>query len=134
MKRVLVILMIFLFVFVGSASASEIDLSTMSFEELVELRDQIDKQLQAVYPEYDYILTQGNYFVGVDLPEGTALLCRMNGDDAEYDKVLFYDENKETVGSEATRPKYSRTRCFLEKGQELVLWAGGPIGVKYLQD
>lgn len=134
MKRVLVILMIFLFVFVGSASASEIDLSTMNFEELVELRDQIDKQLQVVYPEYDYVLTEGNYFVGIDLPEGEVMLYRMSDDDADYDNILFYDENKEMIGDESTTSRYPRTRCVLEKGQELHLRRGGPIGVKYLQD
>lgn len=134
MKRVLVILMIFLFVFVGSATASEIDLESMAFDELVELRDRINQKMRAIYPEYDYVITEGNYFVGIDLPEGEVMLYRMSDDDADYDNILFYDENKEMIGDEYTTSRYPRTRCVLEKGQELHLRRGGPIGVKYLQD
>lgn len=134
MKRILVILMIFLFVFAGSASASEIDLTSMTFDELVELRDQIDQQMRAIYPEYDYILTEGNYFVGIDLPAGKVMLYRLSTDDTSLDDVLFYDENGEKVGREWTTSKYTRKRCVIAEGQELHLIEGGPIGVQYLQD
>lgn len=134
MKRVIIVLLIVLLVLTGSASASEIDLASMSFDELVELRDRINQQMRSIYPEYDYVLTEGNYFVGIDLPKGTVLFCRINGDEAPSDVISFIDENKEILNEAYTTPSYTRTRCTLEDGQEFVLLIGGPIGVKYLQD
>lgn len=137
MKRLVTILLVVLLIFAFTCSAEEIDLTSMTFDELVELRDQIDKQLQALYPEYDYILTEGNYFVGIDIPEGEVMLFRLSVESDGDDSINVYYENedgKKTGYSEMLTSKYPRARCMFKDSDEIRLFKGGPIGVKYLQD
>ena len=48
-------------------SADSVDSSSMTFEELVELRSLIDEQLMTLYPDYNFILYGGNCYFDIDL-------------------------------------------------------------------
>ena len=134
MKRLVAILLVVLSVFTFTCSAEEIDLTSMTFEELAELRDQIDEQMRANYPEYDYILTEGNYFVGIDMPAGEVMLFRLATSDDISCGVNVRDENEELIYTKNLIREYPRARCTFEEGYEIRLIWDGPIGVQYLQD
>lgn len=137
MKRLVAILLVVLSVFSFTCCAEEIDLTSMTFEELIELRNKIDTRLKAIDPEYDYILTEGNYFVGVDMPEGEVMLYRLSAEPDSNDSINVYYENedgKQTGYSKRLTSKYPRIKCDFKDGDEIRLFEGGPIGVKYLQD
>lgn len=137
MKRLVAILLVVFSTFLFVCDAEEVDISAMSFEELIELRDKIDVRLKAIDPEYDYILTEGNYFVGIDIPEGEVMLFRLSAESDGDDSINVYYENedgKKTGYSEKLTSKYPRATCMFKDGDEIRLFKGGPIGVKYLQD
>lgn len=134
MKRIISVLLIILLALTGSATASEIDLDSMSFDQLLELRGQIDDRLRTMYPLYDYILEEGNYFVGIDLPEGKVLLSRLTIENKGIELMEIHDENQEILYGAGMTATYSRVRCTLEEGQELILWGHTPIGVQYIQE
>ncbi len=68
MKKMLVLLCCFV-MFFGSASA-EIDLSTLTFDELVELQIKINKEITS-RPEWkEAKIPSGIYKIGVDIPAG----------------------------------------------------------------
>lgn len=91
MKRFLIWVVLVLVLFSIPGSADNVDISSMTFEELVELRSEIDIQLMLLDPEYDLILDNGDYYVGFDIPEGLVMLYRLNFDD-EYNRCFYYDE------------------------------------------
>ena len=113
MKRLVAILLVVLSVFSFTCCAEEIDLTSMTFEELIELRNKIDTRLKAIDPEYDYILTEGNYFVGVDMPEGEVMLYRLSAEPDSNDSINVYYENedgKQTGYSKRLTSKYPRIK------------------------
>lgn len=68
MKKVILLVMALLLV--GALASAEVDLSGMTYEELVELRDQLDKSIWAM-DEWEYVqVPGGDYDVGVDIPAG----------------------------------------------------------------
>lgn len=71
MKKLAIVIM--LLVFLVSASCAEVDITSMSAEELAALRQQIDEIIG--YP------IQGDFVVGVDIKEGYySLTCISNED------------------------------------------------------
>ena len=70
MKKILSILLVFSILISGFAFAEGIDLSALSFDELIQLREQIAKEL-TTRPEWKEVtVTQGVWEVGVDIPAG----------------------------------------------------------------
>lgn len=68
MKRVALLVMALLLV--GALASADVDLSGMTYDELVELRDQLDKTIWAM-DEWEYVqVPGGDYDVGVDIPAG----------------------------------------------------------------
>lgn len=68
MKRV--VMLVLALVLVGAVALAEVDLSGMSYEEMVELRDQLDKAIWAS-DGWQYVqVPGGDYDVGVDIPAG----------------------------------------------------------------
>lgn len=68
MKRVALLVLVILLV--GSLAVAEVDLSGMTYDEMVELRDQLDKAIWAS-DGWQYVqVPGGDYDVGVDIPAG----------------------------------------------------------------
>lgn len=71
MKKFLAVVFIVCFIgMAGAVVAAEIDLSGMSFEELVALRGQVDLALWATEEWQEVDVPEGVYEVGVDIPAG----------------------------------------------------------------
>lgn len=69
MKRILSLL-IALLLLLPAAAFAQIDLSGMSYDELVALKDQINKAMWESKEWQEVTVPQGVYEVGVDIPEG----------------------------------------------------------------
>lgn len=132
MKRFLIWVVLVLVLFSIPGSADNVDISSMTFEELVELRSEIDIQLMLLNPEYDLILDNGDYYVGLDIPEGLVMLYRLNFDD-EYNRCFYYDENDQYIDRAALGEEHPRKRIELPKNGMITI-KNGPIGLKYLND
>lgn len=74
MKRILSILFIVL-LFSTSAIAEGLDLSSMSYEQLVELKRAVDNEYYARPEAEPNVLAPGNYIVGEDIQAGTYYVC-----------------------------------------------------------
>lgn len=69
MKRALLLLLALLFL-AGNATATTIDLSGMSYQELVALKDQINIAMWKSQEWQEVTVPQGVWLVGVDIPAG----------------------------------------------------------------
>ncbi|MEG1472333.1 MAG: hypothetical protein RSC40_05530 [Clostridia bacterium] len=69
MKKLVSVLLIVLFL-VPTFAFAEVDLSGMSFDELVALKDQINKAIWESDTWQEVTVPQGVYVVGDDIPEG----------------------------------------------------------------
>lgn len=130
MKRLFAVLLIVLSVFAFMCNAEEIDVSALSFEELVELESQIKQRLMELYPDYDMILDDGEYFVGMDFDPGKVMFYQLN---PEGTLINVADENDNWIDSNSLADWQPRLRYTLIKDYKLNV-KRGPIGVKYLQD
>lgn len=133
MKRFFIWFVLVLVFFSIPGSADGIDVSSMTFEELVELRDYVNERLRTLYPDYDYILTAGDYFVGIDVPEGKIMLYRLNTENDKYDILHIYDEKNEEIFFDGLSNEHPRLKTELVNDSKLEVHRG-PIGIKYLND
>ena len=102
MKRFLVLVTILLLA--ATPSVAEIDLSGMSTEELISLRQQIDELLNKQRQQLDELLDEGNtiysgvYVTGKDIASGKyTFTCNSLIEDYRYMTMLVYTGN-ETSG------------------------------------
>lgn len=70
-------------------SAADLDLSSMSIDELVELRKSVDAEIQAKVHEDDYMIPMGEYKAGEDILSGKFLFT------ATESGYIFGYENEE---------------------------------------
>lgn len=132
MKRFFIWFVLVLVFFSIPGSADNVDISSMTFEELVELRSEIDIQLMLLDPEYDLILDNGDYYVGLDIPCGKVMMHRLNLEE-EVSICYCRDSNDELVDHYAVTEEHPRKRIGLpEDGMITIKY--GPIGLKYLND
>lgn len=94
MKKALCVLLVL--ALVGAAAYAAIDLSGMSFEELLDLRAQVDAALWASDGWQEVIVPQGVYTVGEDIPAGKWTI------NANYGDLII----QQFVSPEATIYKY----------------------------
>ena len=132
MKRFLIWIVLVLVLFAIPGSADNVDISSMTFEELVKLRSEIDVQLMLLDPEYDVILTDGDYYIGLDIPDGKVMLYRLNLEE-EGSICECRDSNDEYIDYYAVREKHPRVRLELPEDGMITI-KRGPIGLKYLND
>ena len=130
MKRLVAILLVVLSVFSFTCCAEEIDLSAMTFDELVELEMRIKQKMMELYPDYDMILADGEYFVGMDFDPGKVMFYQLN---PEGTLINIADENDNWIDSDSLADWQPRLRYTLADDYKLSV-KRGPIGVKYLQD
>lgn len=132
MKKLICLIFALLWI-LTSAGNCEYDVNDMNFEELIELRDSINIRLQSLYPDYDYILSAGDYFVGMDIPEGKVMLYRLNYENDKYDILYLYDDNDVEAMFDGLTDEHPRLKCELNNESRLQV-KRGPIGLKYLDD
>lgn len=132
MKRFLIWVVLVLVLFSIPGIADNVDISSMTFEELVELRSEIDIQLMLLDPEYDAILTDGDYYIGLDIPGGKVMLYRLNLEH-KYSTCDCRDANDEFITYYALGEKHPRARFELPE-DGMITVENGPIGLKYLDD
>lgn len=130
MKRFLIWLVLVLVLFAIPGSADNVDISSMTFEELVELRSMIDERLMALYPDYDLILDDGDYFFGIDLEPGKIMMYQLNPEGTLF---TVYDESDERIDGNSIADWQPRVRYNFLDGYKLKI-KRGPIGLKYLDD
>ena len=132
MKRFLIWVVLVLVLFAIPGSADNVDISSMTFEELVGLRSEIDVQLMLLDPEYDVILTDGDYYIGLDIPDGKVMLYRLNLEE-KYSTCDCRDSNDEFITYYALGEEHPRARFTLPE-DGMICVNRGPIGLKYLND
>ena len=116
MKKV--VMLVLALVLVGVVASAEVDLSGMTYEELVELRDQLDKTIWAM-DEWEYVqVPGGDYDVGVDIPAGRWTLVGV--DAYSYFHVFTSRELKDDYDAEVAFESLDRNQHYnitLEDGQ-----------------
>ena len=130
MKRFLIWIVLVLVLFAIPGSADNIDISAMTFEELIELRSSIDERLMILYPDYDMILDDGDYFFGIDLEPGKIMMHQINPEGTVF---AVYDESDEYIDGNSLADWQPRVRYDFLNGYKLRI-NRGPIGLKYLND
>ena len=96
MKKLLSVLLVLCVLALPVCAFAEIDLSGLSFAELIDLRQQIDRLLFGSDEYKEVTVPQGNYTVGVDIPAGAYSLsvssfatCTIYEDSsADFDKLV----------------------------------------------
>ena len=92
MKEVLCLLLILALLLPAFAVAEGVDLSALSFDQLVQLRDQIAREL-TTRPEWKEVtVPQGVWEVGVDIPEGHWVITAAPGCDTFLKISSLLDE------------------------------------------
>lgn len=134
MKQAITLLLtvIMLVVPLGS-SAANVDISDMTFDELLELKNELDMRIRALYPEYDYVLSSGEYFVGIDVEKGNVMLYYLRNDEEVSSYCAGRDANDDSVWHEYLSVSSPREKCSFEDDQKIII-ERGPIGIKYLDD
>ena len=94
MKKVLCVLLVI--ALVGAAAYAAIDLSGMSFEELLDLKARVDKALWASDELQKVLVPSGDYVIGDDIPAGRWTIF-VSGSDSSY--VHIEDEKGGYVDS-----------------------------------
>lgn len=100
MKKALALVcaILFLFTSVASAESFGLDLTQLTYEELCELREAVDEEIKAKAPEKIILSENGEYVVGVDIPEGLyeVTVRRVKGNLGDcYVKLYFSQERLE---------------------------------------
>lgn len=110
MKKALAVALTIIVLLVGVVSIAEIDLSGMSLEELITLREQIDEAIMAT-DNYIVVVPGGMYMVGSDIPAGRWVI-------SSHDK-----ERLATVelGTPKDDGSFSWIRIDIPRGEEYVL-------------
>ncbi|MBR3796158.1 MAG: hypothetical protein IKK34_09070 [Clostridia bacterium] len=119
MKR-LVTLMLMLLFMVGVASAEAIDLSGMSFDELVALREKVDLAIWSCEEWQEVKVPQGVWVIGQDIPAGKWTIKADDGITALLQWGDMLDEAGNGISWDGkiceTEMLYSETCRFYEKG------------------
>ena len=104
MKRILSLLLVAMFL-TGSAFAASFDLSGLSYDELVDLKNQINLAIWNSEEWQEVTVPQGTWVVGEDIPAGTwTIKCAEGGYRCEINWGQFLSENGESIES---RGRYS---------------------------
>ena len=127
MKRIVAIVMVVMIV-IANVAMAEIDLSGMTYDELVALKDQINKAMWECEEWQEVTVPQGVWEIGVDIPEGHWTILPEKGSFASliignFRKGATVDGSKSyvTVASEDweyyTDDTMQQADVILEKGQ-----------------
>lgn len=96
MRRLFALVLVFVLMFCSVATAESIDLSALSLDELIALRQEIDLLIFGSDAYKNVPVPAGDYVIGVDIPAGTYTL-EAHGD--SYAMITVYaDANKDIMG------------------------------------
>ena len=117
MKKIFCMLLVVM-LFIPVAYAETFDLSSLSYDELIELRARITEKIMAS-PEWKEIkVSMGQLVVGQDIPAGS--YCVKLAPDSELCVFNVYDDEGELIFSEGLRASINRTtigKVILKEGQ-----------------
>ena len=115
MKKIFVVL--FCVVLLTTVAFAEVDLDSMSAEELAELYSVIGSKLwgEKIASADGAKLIYGKYVVGVDIPEGTYVIATKDDVSSEYDRtyIAVYendDEKAERIGFDSIGNGFSEVQ------------------------
>lgn len=111
MKRFFVFFLAALLLFSFPASADLPDLSGLSFDELIVLREQLNAAIWSSQDWQEVTVPAGTYQIGVDIPAGHWSL-RTVASEHELFNVYYFDKLDRT----GTTPGFGSTSAFLELG------------------
>lgn len=103
MRKMIALALVSLLLFCGTASAENIDLSTMSTDALLALREQLNTEINARIGDDNSRIADGVYVAGVDIKPGMyRITCTAAFDDRSFYVNLFlniddyktYDQNR----------------------------------------
>ena len=89
MKRLFILILAAL-ILAGSAAADSIDLSSMSYDELVALREQLNLAIWNCQEWQEVTVPEGTYIIGKDIPAGHWSI-RTLADKHEYFNIFYFD-------------------------------------------
>ena len=117
MKKLVSLLLVFLLCFGASAAADGLDLSAMSTDDLLILRNQITAEISARLTDDSAMITDGLYVVGVDIKTGMYRIACASDD---YIDVMLFDskENYQTYQKNTyANVTYRLYRVTLSRGE-----------------
>ena len=89
MKRILSLFLIVALLLAGSAAADPIDLSGMTFDQLVALRDQLNLAIWNSQEWQEVTVPVGIYQVGVDIPAG---YWHISAKEYSYTQIYYFEK------------------------------------------
>lgn len=84
MKRIMLLFTAVVLLLAGSAAADQVDLSGMSFDQLVSLRDQLNLAIWNSQEWQEVTVPSGTWEVGEDIPEGHWTITVVDGAGGNY--------------------------------------------------
>ena len=145
MKKYLITMLICLFLHPHSIALAEIDVSSMTFDELIELQAQITQEITN-RPEWNNVeVPAGGYEVGVDIPVGRWTISV--GDDVSICMITYGSELNESktdvdascenyavlqLGNNATWGNGLSTSIELTEGNYICIWYSNVIFTTYI--
>lgn len=120
MKKV--VMLVLVLVMVGAVALAEVDLSGMTFDELVELRKQVDQAIWASDGWQSVQVPGGDYDVGVDIPAGRWTLTGVTS--FSYFQVYKSRDLKDDIFAEIASESLEQNERYnvtLEDGQYVEL-------------
>lgn len=135
MKRICAIVALVLMLCSIVCYAEHTAIDELSLEELLTLRAEINEAIMSITSEADDVLTPGDYYIGIDIPEGKAMLTYIDGND-KYASLWFNtidNAGGEIVGHIAAGGDHPRVIATLTSGEMLTV-QGASVLIKYLDD
>nr|DAU44410.1 MAG TPA: hypothetical protein [Caudoviricetes sp.] len=121
MKRVLRILALVLIFSSFLAYAEKADYDEMSIDQLLEIRDQVDRAICKQKETDGIVITSGDYFSEVDIPTGKIMVTYLSSEKKYASlyiwKVATNGKDRVIVGDVAVSEEYPRGIIELEKDQ-----------------
>lgn len=121
MKK-LVAMILLIVCMAGVATAETIDLSSLSFEDLMALRNQLNEEIIS-RPEWRSVnVPEGTWIIGEDIPEGTYSISA-----PAYTSIEIYDEKGKKISTHHIFFDLPVGKAILKAGWTLE--AKGPISI-----
>ena len=121
MKKVCCIL-VFLAFIIPAVGLAEINLASMSYQELVELRDQIDLAIWTSQEWQEVTVPQGVYEVGKDIPDGHWTVKPIDGAQCIISWGSELEEGKKDIAYSGSVHEFtdlcSPTNKYFKKGRD----------------
>lgn len=134
MKRWLSVAILMVLLFLSCASAEEIDVSTLSYEELCILSQKVEIALFGMVLDDGVDIPIGTYIGGVDIPVGSYILT-VTGEDFFVSFGTYKSENEKNDYVDRANFNTSGQQYKLTVTEGMIIWfmeirTGGTINLK----